>query len=127
MNLGAAAGAERWSGAERTPAAARGLRVRVVEDEPFADQARVVVEHGAVQIQQALLVDVQLRAFRSLEHFVAEARLLLPREGVAEARATAALYSHAQTSVVDALLGHQGPDLPRRGFADFDAHRSGLG
>src|SRR5262245_40524368 len=94
------------SGSERAATAAGGLRVRVVEHEALADQVRVVVENRAVQVQQALLVDVDLRAFRPLEHFVAEARLLVPGERVAQPGTAAALDADAEPTLVDALLGH---------------------
>src|SRR5262245_13656161 len=110
--------------AKGTAAAARRLRVRVVEHEPLADQIRVVVEHGAVEIQQALPVHVDLRAVRPLEHFVAETRLLLPREGVAQPGAAAALDADAQSAFVDALLGHQRPDPARRNLADLNHGRN---
>ena len=46
------------------PASARALRVRVVEDEAAADQARVVVERGAVDEPVALRIDEDFRAVR---------------------------------------------------------------
>src|SRR6266516_264222 len=75
------------SRSEGTPASARTLRVRVVEDEALADQGRVVVEDRAVQIQQAFPVDENLRARRTLEHLVAEPRLFFPRKRVAQSGA----------------------------------------
>src|SRR6266550_9334424 len=68
----------------------------------------------------ALLVDEDLRALRPLEYLVAEARLLFPRERVAETRAATALHAHTETALGDALLGHQRPDLLRGGFADLN-------
>src|SRR5262245_11049242 len=97
----------RLSCSEGAPTAARGLRVRVVEDESLADQVRVVVEHRAVQKQQALLVHEDLGALGALEHLVAEPGLLLPCERVAQPRTAAALDADAQAAIVDALLGHQ--------------------
>src|SRR5262245_58387379 len=105
---------------ERAAAAAGRFGVRVVEHEPLADQVRVVVEHRAVQVKQALLVDVDLRTLGSLEHFVAEARLLLPGKDVAQPGTAAALDADAQSTIVDALLGHQRADLARRGFGNLD-------
>src|SRR5262249_27782057 len=110
--------------AKGAAAAARRLGVRVVEHEALADQIRVVVEHGAVQIQQALLVDVNLRAVRPLEHLVAETRLLLPREGVAQPRAAPALDSDTQSTVVDALLGHQRTDPACGNLGNLNSHQS---
>src|SRR5688572_840656 len=109
-------------GAERAAAAAVLLGVRVVEDEPFAEQIGVVIERGAVEKEIALLVDEDLGAVGPLEHLVAKARLALPRKRVAEARAAAALDSHAEPSLADALLGHQRTDLLGGGLGDLD-HR----
>src|SRR5688572_6547093 len=67
----------------------------------------------------ALAVDENLRAV-SFEHLVTEPRLLLPREGVAQAGAPAAFDADAQAALTDALLGHQRFDLLRRAFCDFD-------
>src|SRR5258707_8741853 len=99
--------------AKGAAAAARRLRVGIVEYESLRDEVRVVVEHRAVEKQQALLVDVDLRAFRTFEHLVTQTRLPLPRERVAQPRTPAALHADAQSAVVDALLGHQGADLAR--------------
>src|SRR5687767_10000918 len=88
-------------------AAAGLLGVRVVADEPFGDERRVVVEHGAPEEQIALLVDENLGALGPLEHLVSEAGLALPGEGVAQARTAPALDADAQPSLADALLGHQ--------------------
>src|SRR5262249_35101859 len=96
------------------------LGIRVVEHEPFAQQRRVVIERGAVQKQIAFAVDKDLRAFRTLEDLVAEPRLTLPGECVAEAGAAAAFHAYTKTAVGDALLGHQRLDLFRRGLADLD-------
>src|SRR5262245_41877293 len=106
--------------AKGAAATARRLRVRVVEHEALADHVRVVVEHGAVEIDQALPVDVDLRAVLALEDLVAEPRLLLPRERVAQPRAPATLHADAQPALVDALLGHQGADLARGGLTDLN-------
>src|SRR4029450_12190868 len=108
--------------AKGAAAAARRLRVRVAEHETLADQIRVVVEHRAVEIQQALLVDVNLRAVRPFEYLVAETRLLLPRERVAQPRAAAALDADAQPALVDALLGHQRTDPARRNLGNLNSH-----
>src|SRR5262249_12397019 len=96
------------------------LRVRVVEHEALADEVRVVVENRPVQIKQALLVDEELRPGRALEHFISQPRLPLPRKRVAEARAAAALDANAQSALVDALLGHQRPNLLRGDVADLN-------
>src|SRR6188508_1573500 len=106
--------------AERTAATAGRLRVRSVEAEAFAKQAGVVLEHRAVQVQETLLVDENFCAVGPLEDFVAEPRLSLPREGVAQARAAAAFHADPQTAVGDALLGHQRANLLRRGVRNLD-------
>src|SRR5258708_31963566 len=98
---------------ERAAAAAGRFGVRVVEDEPFADQVRVVVEHGAVQKEQALFVDVNLRAGRPLELFISQPRLPLPGKRIAQPGAPATFDADAQSTLVDALLGHQRADLAR--------------
>src|SRR5262249_28252736 len=108
------------SGPEGGAASARRLRVGVVEHEAFRDEVRVVVEHRSVEIQQALLVDEDLGAFRPLESFVPQTRLPLPRERVAQPRTPAALDANAQSAIVDALLGHQRADLACRAFADLN-------
>src|SRR5262249_15425144 len=92
----------------------------IVEHESLADHVRVVIEHGAVEEEQALLVDEDLRAFGPFEHFVTEPGLLLPRERVAQPRTPAALDADAQPALVDALLGHQRADLVRRRLADLN-------
>src|SRR5437667_901904 len=56
--------------AARAPAAAGGLRVRIVEHEALADHVGVVLEHGAVQEEQALALHDALRARAHLEHLV---------------------------------------------------------
>src|SRR6185369_5228689 len=111
---------ETCSGSEGASAPARRLRIGVVEHEAFRDEVRVVVEHRAVEKQQALLVDEDLGAFRPLEYFVPQTRLPLPRERVAQPRTPAALDANAQAAIVDALLDHQRADLPCGAFADLN-------
>src|SRR5262245_2795527 len=108
------------SGPEGAAASARRLRVGVVEHEALRDEVRVVVEHCSVEIQQALLVDEDLGAFRPLEYFVPQTRLPLPRERVAQPRTPATLDANAQAAIVDALFGHQRADLARGAFADLN-------
>ena len=86
-------------------APARRLRVGVVEDETTADQAAVVIEHRAVQVQQAFLVDEDLRAVRPFEYLVAEPRFALPGKRVAQARTSAAF--DANGGVFEPLLNEQ--------------------
>src|SRR3954464_654334 len=100
----------RSSRSEGTAAPARLLGVRIVEDESFRQQRRVVVEDRPLQEQIALAVDEDPGAV-PLEHLVPEARVLFPGKGVAQSRAPAALDAHAQTTFADALLRHQRLDL----------------
>src|SRR5262245_52773202 len=105
---------------EGAAAAARRFRIRVVEHETAADETRVVVEHGPVQEQQALPVDENPGAVRPFEHRVAETRLPLPGEGITQTRAAAALHADTQTALVEALPGHQRPDLACGRLSDLD-------
>src|SRR6188508_1825887 len=59
---------------KRRPAPAAALGVRVVENEPFAHQARVVVERRPVDEPEALGIDEDPRSFRTFEHVVAVLR-----------------------------------------------------
>src|SRR5262249_5316929 len=113
------------SGSEGTAAAAGRLGVRVVEHEPLADHVRVVVEHRAVEVEQALPVDEDLRAPGTFEHLITQARLPLPCEGIAQPRAAPALDADAQPTLVDALLGHQRADPARRGLGNLNHHAVG--
>src|SRR5258705_9617443 len=106
----------RLSCAEGTAATAGRLRVRVVEDEALRQKRGVVVERGPVQEQQALLVHEDPGAIRPLEYLVAESRLAIPRERIAQPRAAPTFYAHTKTAIADALLGHQRPDLLRGGL-----------
>src|SRR6187549_892268 len=111
----------RASGAEGAAAAAGCLRVGVVEHEAPCQQRRVVVERRALQEHVALPVDEDLGAM-TLEHFVAKPRHLLPAEHIAQSRAAAALHADTQTTIGNALLGHQRFDLLRRvaGYLNHD-------
>src|ERR1700704_2240446 len=106
--------------AEGAAAAAGRLRVRVVENEALGQQRGVVIESRPLEEEQALLVDEDFRAVRSVEHLVAQTRLAFPRKGVAQARTAATLHAHTKTPIADALLGHQRSDLPRCPFANLD-------
>src|SRR5689334_22759077 len=108
------------SSAKRASAAAGRLGVRIVEHETFANEVRVVVEHRSVEIQKTLLVDKNLGAFRPFVDLVAETRFLLPREGVTQPRASAALDPDAQTAILNALLGHQAADLACGSFRNLN-------
>src|SRR5687768_969892 len=93
--------------AERGSASTRRLGIRVVEDEPLADQTRVVVERRAVDEAVTFRVDENLGAVRPFEHVIAGARRRLPGERVAQTRAAAGLDADAQTAIGEAVLrGH---------------------
>src|SRR5437763_16474742 len=109
--------------AEGTAAAAGRLRVRVVEDETLRQERRVVVERRAVEEEQTLLIDEDLRAVGPFEDLVPEPRRGVPPECVAEAGAAAPLHADTKTALADALLGHQRPDLLRGGLAYLDHGR----
>jgi hypothetical protein len=87
-----------------------------MEDESLSQQRGVIVERGAVEKQQALLIDENLRALGPLEYLVAEPRLLVPRERIAETGAASTLDADTQTALADALLRHQRLDLLRCGL-----------
>src|SRR5687768_11967856 len=72
------------SHAERRPASARALRVRIAEHKSLADEARVVVERGAVEKPQALRVDEHLRSVGTVEDMIARSGLGFPRERIAQ-------------------------------------------
>src|SRR6185436_5300254 len=67
-----------------------------------------------------LLGDEDLRALRTFEHLVPEPGLLLPGKRVAQSGTTATLHANAQTSVFDALLGHQRANLPGGNFTNLN-------
>src|SRR5690349_11547258 len=96
--------------AEGRPASARRLCVRVVEDEPLTDQARVVVARRAVEKPEAARVDVDARAFGAVEHVVAVARRGLPRERVAEAGTAPGLDPDAQAAIGNPVFRCHFPD-----------------
>src|SRR5262249_13626003 len=101
------------------PTPARRFRIRVVEDEPAADEGGVVIERRSLNELIALRVDKHLRAFSALEDVIAVSRRGLPRERVAQTRAAARLDSDAQTTVGQAVFcGHL---FDQRGgvFTDF--------
>src|SRR5688572_4176362 len=96
------------------------LRIRVMEHEALRQKRGVIVERRPVEKEVALAIDEDLGALRPLEYFIAKPRLALPAEDVAQSRAPATLDPHAQTTVGDALLGHQRLDLACGGFGDLN-------
>src|SRR5690349_2245137 len=83
-------------GAERGAAPARAGRMRVVGDEPLAQQARVVIEHASVEQAQALWIDEHASPLWSGEDRIAGGRRRCPSERIFEARAPARLHAEAQ-------------------------------
>src|SRR6187551_199493 len=90
---------------KRRPAATRTLGVRVVENEPFAHEARVVVERRPVDEPEALGIDEDPRAFRAFEHVVAVLRGRLPVEDVAQTRTPARLDADAEAALREPVTG----------------------
>src|SRR5207237_8880800 len=108
--------------AERHTAAAGALRVRVVEDEPLTEQARVVVEDSAFEQPEALGIDEHLRAHRALTDDVRVLGRLLPAEDVLEPRAAARLHADPETGRAKGALDQHLLDLVRRVLRDLN-HR----
>ena len=90
---------------ETRSASTRRFRIRVVEDEPAADERRVVVECGALNELITLRVDEHLRALGTFENVVAFARRSLPRERVAQTGTSAGFDADAKPAVRDTVPG----------------------
>ena len=101
---------------KRRAAAARALRMRVLEHEPAAEQGRVVVERRAVEQPMAARVDPDAHAVRSFEDEIGVARRRFPREDVLESRAAARLDADAKARGVGVLLLDQLLNLRSRRF-----------
>src|SRR2546422_1675758 len=97
---------------KRTAAAATARRVGILEDESPAHQVFLPLERGVVEIEITLGVHKQPRAML-LEDFVAVARLRLEPHRVGQARAAAALHTHAKPA------GFGGGTVPGQGSAGF--------
>src|SRR5690606_5864985 len=93
--------------AEALPAAAGALRVRVVDGEPGALQAVLVVERGALEQHGARRVDDDLDP-GELGGLVVVGHVGVEEHLVAEARAATGTHGHAQREVGDALGFHEG-------------------
>src|SRR5437588_5537114 len=100
--------------AEGHAAPAGVLRVRVVESESPADQARVVIEHRAIEQPQAPGIDEDPRAVRTLEHDVGRLGRGLPAEDIFEPRAAARLHANTEADLAHVALGQHLLDLLRR-------------
>src|SRR5215212_11420126 len=99
--------------AERRAAAARALRVWILEEEPLAHEVRVVIEHRVVEQAEAARIDEDPRVPGSREHAVVGPRLLLPAEHVLVPGAPARAQAHAQPSAGELLLRQHLHDLLR--------------
>src|SRR3989442_9607288 len=101
---------------KRTAAAATARRVGILEDESLAHQVFLPLQRVVVAIEITLGVHKQPRAML-LEDFVAVARLRLEPHRVGQARAAAALHTHAKPAGFGGgpLLGPGSPGF-FRGF-----------
>src|SRR5947209_1634459 len=97
---------------KRTAAAATARRVGILEDESLAHQVFLPLQRGVVEIEITLGVHKQPRAML-LEDFVAVARLRLEPHRVGQARAAAALHTHAKPARFggDTVLGEEPAEL----------------
>src|SRR6185436_16195665 len=94
----------RASYAKTRPASACRLGVRVLEHEPAAEQARVVVERRPVEQPMTARIDPHAHALRSVENQIRVLRRRLPREDVLKAGAAAGLHADAEPGGVLMLL-----------------------
>src|SRR5438876_11439552 len=108
--------------AEGHTAPAGVLRIRVVECEPSTDQARVVIEHRAVEQPQAPGIDEYPRAVGALEHDVSRFGRVLPAKNIFEPRAAAGLHANAEANLAHVAFGQHFLDLLRCVFRDLN-HR----
>jgi hypothetical protein len=81
----------------------------VREREPFADEARVVIERGAVEEPVAFRIDEHLRAFGAVEHVVALPGFGFPRERIAQPGTAAGLDADPQAPLREAVLIRRPP------------------
>src|SRR5712692_10711091 len=97
---------------KRTAAAATARRVGILEDESLAHQVFLPLQRGVVEIEVTLGVHKQPRAML-LEDFVAVARLRLEPHRVRQARAAAALHTHAKPAGFgrDTVFGEESADF----------------
>src|SRR6266568_4115181 len=103
---------EQRSDRERRSAAAAAGGVRILEGEPGLLEVALVVDHSAVEILRAELIDKQPHA-RALDDHVVRRRLLFDVEAVAKAGATTGQHGDAQTGRLlrDLLFGQELLDL----------------
>src|SRR4051812_29318083 len=107
---------------EGRPATAGFLRVRVDEVEALLHQRLFVVQHHAVQVDEALRVHEQAHTIE-LIHAVALTRLRIEADVVAQSAASAALYAHAKSALFrrNILLRHGYADLLQRALRHLNA------
>src|SRR5262245_45331841 len=108
------------SDAERDAAAARALRVRVVENEPLAQETGVVVEDGAVDEGQALGINGNLRTVGALVDEVGVLAGDFPSEDVFEAGTAAGLDPYTKAGLPLSPLVNHSPDMGGRVGGDFN-------
>src|SRR5712691_10894200 len=97
---------------KRTATAATARRVGILEDESLAHQVFLPLQRGVVEIEITLGVHKQPRAML-LEDFVAVARLRLEPHRIRQARAAAALHTHAKPADFggDTVFGEESADF----------------
>src|SRR5829696_7058299 len=106
--------------AKTRPTPTRTLGVRIIEDEPLADEARVVIERRPIDEPDALGIDEHLRSFRPFEHVVTVLGGRLPGKHVTQARAAASLDADAEAALREAVAHDHLVDEFAGVFADFD-------
>src|SRR4029453_17224918 len=90
------------------------LGVRVVEEEPLADQARVIVERRAVDESVALLVYKNPGVLGALDDVIAFLRSRLPGKHVAQPGAAPGLDADTEPAgLKPVFLGHFSDELAR--------------
>src|SRR5713226_1050793 len=108
---------------KRTAAAATARRIGILEDESLAHQVFLPLERGVVEIEVTLGVHKQPRAML-LEDFVAVARLRLKAHRIGQARAAAALHTHAKPAGFggNTVFGEESADFFSGLFCQMDHH-----
>src|SRR5712691_10501577 len=106
---------------KRTATAATARRVGILEDESLAHQVFLPLQRGVVEIEITLGVHKQPRAML-LEDFVAVARLRLEPHRVGQARAAAALHTHAKPAGFggNTVFGEESADFFSGLFCQMD-------
>src|SRR5438094_4205488 len=104
--------------AQRNAAAAGAGRLRVVDDESLAQQARVVVEHDAIEQTKAPRIHYHPRASRSVEHRVVGPRCGFPSENVFESGTAAGSDADPKRVLAALALREHLVDVRRRAIGD---------